>query len=38
LVGQHQALVQDIAQLRETADALEKRTHELYSNGLEQAQ
>lgn len=30
LVGQHQALAQDIARLRETADALEKRTHGLY--------
>lgn len=30
LIGQHQALAQDIARLRETADALEKRTYGLY--------
>ena len=30
LVRQHQALAQDIARLRETADALEKRTYGLY--------
>ena len=30
LAWQHQALVQDIARLRETADALEKRTYGLY--------
>lgn len=30
LVEQHQALVQDIARLRETADALEKRTYGAY--------